>query len=79
MRSNPLTAVKLQMLRRVAQREVSGKIENGAWIYRCDGRVCTAVVMALSARGLVSIERGIVRASIIETERGRAVLAKGES
>lgn len=75
----PLTAKQLQTLRLVADRQISGAVtDDGRRIFRsdADGTVCTAAVMALNAKALVSILLLSNMAAVTLSERGRAILLK---
>lgn len=72
-----LTAKQIETLRLVAESRISGFRDKNGWhVFHQSCVICTAVVMALSAKGLVRIgQRGEIL-DVEMTERGRNVLTK---
>lgn len=69
------TPKQLEVLRRVAQRKITGTFRDGVWTFRDDGVTCTSVVLALSAKGLASITHHNAIADVTLSERGQRRLA----
>jgi hypothetical protein len=73
----PLTSNQVQILRLIADRQITGRIdENGFQCFSDGSTACTAAVMALSAKALIILTITKDAAGVALNERGRRILSK---
>jgi hypothetical protein len=76
-RAMPLSAKQVHSLRLIADWQITGRIdENGFPCFSDGSTACTAAVMALSAKALVTLTITKDTASVALNERGRKILSK---